>query len=82
MKKIVKRIARILKGKKRVSRQHRIVTITSGEYKIITPPLSGKSGEYHQTAIIYKDDKAIGQLQVNGKVKTDAFGQPIRKRQS
>ena len=76
MKKMLKNIARMLKGKKRVSRQHRMVTVVSGEYKIIIPPLSGKSGEYHQTAVVYKDDKAIGQLQVNGKV-ISPFNMPM-----
>jgi len=76
MRKIIKRIARVLKGNKRISRQYRSVTITSGEYKIIIPPLTGKSGEYHQIATVYKDDKAIGQLQVNGKV-ISPFSMPM-----
>lgn len=67
MKKIVKSIE-ILKGKKRISRQHRMVTVVSREYKIIIPPLSGKSSEFYQIATVYKDDEATGILQVDGKV--------------
>lgn len=76
MKKIVKSIAKILKGKKRVSRQHRMVTVVSGEYKIIIPPLSGKSSEFYQIATVYKDDEATGILQVNGKV-ISSFNTPM-----
>lgn len=68
MRKIIKRIARVLKGNKRISRQYRSVTITSGEYKIIIPPLSGKSSEFYQIATVYKDDEATGIFQVDGKV--------------
>lgn len=76
MRKIIKRIARILKGKKRVSRQHREVIVTSGEYKIIIPPLSGKSSEFYQIATVYKDDEATGILQVDGKV-ISPFSMPM-----
>lgn len=76
MKKIVKSIAKILKGKKRVSRQHRMVTVVSGEYKIIIPPLSGKSSEFYQIATVYKDDEATGILQVDGKV-ISSFNTPM-----
>lgn len=76
MKKILKNIARMLKGKKRVSRQHRMVTVVSGEYKIIIPPLSGKSSEFYQIATVYKDDEATGILQVDGKV-ISSFNTPM-----
>lgn len=37
MSKIIKTISKALSRSKRISRQHRSVTITSGEYKIIIP---------------------------------------------
>lgn len=76
MSKIIKTISKALSRSKRISRQHRMVTITSGEYKIIIPPLTGKSGEYYQIATVYKDDEATGILQVDGKV-ISPFSMPM-----